>query len=139
MYGVTLSAMTALSRQFDRIAVLMSGLCLAHCLLVPVVLVLFPLLAISSGDDRHFHGIMLWVVLPVSVIGLALGFRGHRDLRIVFAGAGAMLALTFASTWGHDNLRTSGEAVAMVIASLLLAAAHVWNFRAVHCCAERRG
>lgn len=126
--------MTALSRQFDRIAVLMSGVCLVHCLLIPVVLMLFPLLAISVGDDRHFHGLMLWLVLPVSVLGLVLGFRGHRDLRIVLAGAVAMLALTFASTWGHDNLRTTTEAVAMVLASLLLAVVHVWNFRAVRRC-----
>jgi len=123
--------MTPVSSRFDSAAIVLSGLCVLHCLIVPVVLVLFPLVAFSFGGDAHLHGLMLWLALPVSTVGLVLGACRHRRWRIFIAGAAAMALLTFASTWGHDNLQLVAESLLMIAASVLLAGVHVWNWRSV--------
>jgi cytochrome c biogenesis factor len=121
--------MTALIRQLDRVAILLSGVCVLHCLLAPVAITLLPLLTLGLGGEEHFHELMLWVVLPVSTLGLALGWRQHRRGEILLLGAASMALLTFAATWGHHHLPHAMEALLTVIGSLALAAAHVLNFR----------
>ncbi len=123
--------MTPISSRFDSAAILLSGLCVLHCLMVPVVLALFPLVALSLGSETHFHGLALWLALPVSTVGLVLGTCRHRRWRIFVAGAAAMALLTFASTWGHDNLQLVAESLLMITASALLAAVHLWNWRSI--------
>ncbi len=121
--------MELLTRQLDRIAILLSGVCVLHCILTPAVIALLPLLTLGIGGDEHFHELMLFIVLPISTLGLALGWRQHRRSRVLLAGVAAMALLTFASTWGHDNLSHALEATLMVIGSLALAAVHVANYR----------
>ena len=67
----------------DLTAVGLSGLCLVHCLALPLVIALLPFLARYS--DGHLHLQMLTVVLPLSTLALTVGFRRHRDRRIVAA------------------------------------------------------
>ncbi|MCC5862836.1 MAG: MerC domain-containing protein [Gammaproteobacteria bacterium] len=121
--------MTALTRQLDRLAILLSGVCVLHCILTPVAIALLPLLTLGIGGDEHFHELMLFIVLPVSTLGLALGWRQHRRAGVLLGGVAAMALLTFAGTWGHDNLSHALEATLTVIGSLALAAVHLVNYR----------
>ena len=68
----------------DQVAVALSGLCLIHCLMLPFLVVLVPVLAQFS--DEHFHLEMLIVVIPVSLVALALGYRRHSHTGVVIAG-----------------------------------------------------
>ncbi|MCC5869287.1 MAG: MerC domain-containing protein [Gammaproteobacteria bacterium] len=126
--------MVTIARQLDRVAIFLSGLCLLHCLLLPVVIALFPLLSIGLGGDEHFHELLLWFVLPVSTVGLALGWRHHRSVRALTLGVIAMAILAFAATWGHDNLPEFIEIALTVLGSLMLAVAHLQNFRHLRHC-----
>lgn len=126
--------MVTIARQLDRVAIFLSGLCLLHCLLLPVVIALFPLLSIGFGGDEHFHELLLWFVLPVSTVGLALGWRHHRSVRALTLGVIAMAILAFAATWGHDNLPEFIEVALTVLGSLMLAVAHLQNFRHLRRC-----
>lgn len=121
--------MTVLIRQLDRLAILLSGVCVLHCLLTPAALALLPLLTLGIGGEDHFHELMLWVVLPVSTLGLGLGWRQHRHNGILLLGVASMALLAFAGTWGHHHLPHAAEAALTVVGSLSLAAAHVLNFR----------
>lgn len=123
--------MTATSQRLDTIAIAVSGLCMVHCIAVPIALALFPLVALGIGSEHHAHGLMLWIALPVSALGLTLGTLRHRRVHVLYVGAAAMALLAFASTWGHDNLDVHRESALMIVASALLAAVHVWNFRIV--------
>lgn len=119
------------SRHFDQIAIGLSALCIVHCLAVPLLVALLPLLAISIGSDAHFHALMLWLVVPTSVIGFSLGFRVHRRAWIVGLGVAGMLGLVAAALWGHSAWNATFETAVSVVASLVLAAAHWLNFRDV--------
>lgn len=121
----------ALSRHFDQIAIALSALCIVHCLAVPVLVAVLPVLAITVGAGSHFHELMLWLVVPTSVIGFSLGYRVHRRIGIVALGALGVAGLAAAALWGHDAWNAALETAVSVIASLLLGAAHWVNFRDV--------
>ena len=63
-----------------------STICIVHCLAMPFVIALLPVAALAVGGDTHFHSLMLWFVVPTSVVGLGLGVRVHRRFAIVALG-----------------------------------------------------
>jgi hypothetical protein len=120
-----------LSKYFDRVAITLSTICIVHCLAMPFVIALLPVAAFAVGGDGHFHSLMLWFVVPTSVLGFGLGFRVHRRVDIVAMGVVAIAALAAAALWGHSEWDPSVEVVVNVASSALLAAAHWRNFREV--------
>jgi hypothetical protein len=120
-----------LSKYFDRVAIALSTICIVHCLAMPFVIALLPVAAFTVGGDGHFHSLMLWFVVPTSMLGFALGFRVHRRTDIVLLGAVAIGTLAAAAVWGHSAWDPSVEVLVNVAASVVLAAAHWRNFREV--------
>ena len=120
-----------LSKYFDRVAIALSTICIVHCLAMPIVIALLPVTAFALGGDGHFHALMLWFVVPTSILGFGLGIRVHRRVDIVAMGAVAIAALAAAALWGHSDWDPSVELLVNVAASVLLAAAHWRNFREV--------
>lgn len=66
------------SSWLDRLGMGLAALCAVHCLLLPVLLGVVPLL-ISVHSD--FHLWMWWVVLPITALAIGSGFWQHRSLR----------------------------------------------------------
>ena len=64
----------------DKLAMLLSSLCVIHCLLTPILLISIPALAgVSILNDETFHQILLFFVLPIGVLrltGLPSQFSG---------------------------------------------------------------
>ena len=91
----------------DGAAVGLSALCLIHCLALPLVVAGLPFLA--QFAEGHLHAQMLVVVLPLSFVAFGLGYRHHRNPKIVAAGAVGMLILTIGATVAHDEPRPYGR------------------------------
>jgi len=120
------------STWLDSMAVAMSTLCLVHCLLLPLLVAGLPLLAQFS--ETHLHYQLLLVVVPLSVLALGLGFRRHRNPRILAAGATGLLLLIFGATVAHEQLGLLADRLFTVAGSLMLAVAHWKNSRSrLHC------
>jgi cytochrome c biogenesis factor len=119
------------SKYFDRIAIALSTICIVHCLAMPLVIAVLPLAAFAVGGDGHFHTLMLWLVVPTSVLGFGLGVRVHRRVDIVALGVVAIVVLAAAALWGHAAWASSVEVFVNVGASILLAVAHWRNFTEV--------
>ena len=111
----------------DRAAIALSGLCVLHCLSMPLLLVLVPFAAQLTGD--HFHLQMLVLVVPASSIALGLGFRRHRRAEVVAAGLAGMLLLFVGATWAHTEIGIVADRVMTIIGSSVLAVAHFYNSR----------
>lgn len=123
------------SRYLDRIAISLSAICVVHCLAVPLIVTVLPLAAIGLGGESHFHELMLWLVVPISMIGLGMGYREHASLRIVAAGLIGLTIVSAAAVLGHGAWPISVEVLVSLIGSALLAGAHWVNFvvvRKVH-------
>jgi hypothetical protein len=116
----------------DRIATVLSGLCLLHCLALPFLLAALPVVSEISGG--HLHAQMLIIAIPVSVIALALGFRRHANNYVVASGMLGMLLLVIGATVAHSHYGPAADRAFTVAGALVLAVAHYFNSRlARHC------
>lgn len=127
-----------ISRHFDQIAIALSAICIVHCLAVPVLIAVLPIAAVSFGNSEHFHGLMLWLVVPTSFFGFLMGYRLHRRAGLVALGFVGVVILAAAAVWGHAAWPEWLEVLVSVAGSLLLASAHWQNFRAVRRCHRHR-
>jgi hypothetical protein len=111
----------------DGIAVGLSTLCLVHCLVLPLIVVGVPLLA--QFAETHLHYQLLVVVVPLSVFALGIGYRRHRNQRILVAGALGLVLLIIGATVAHTQLGLLADRVFTIAGSLVLATAHWKNSR----------
>lgn len=117
------------SQAMDTVGLTGSAICLIHCLAGPLLLVLSPLLPSVVFDDQLFHQSMLFFVVPVSGVALLIGCRIHRDRATLMLGISALVTLFLAATALHAILGALGERILTVLGSVLLAVAHLRNFR----------
>ncbi|MDX1498343.1 MAG: MerC domain-containing protein [Woeseiaceae bacterium] len=109
----------------DGAAVTLSALCLVHCLALPLVVAGLPFL--TQFSEGHLHAQVLVAVLPLSLFALGVGFRRHRDARIVALGAIGMALLVIGATIAHERLGVTADRAFTITGSLTLAVAHFFN------------
>jgi len=119
------------STTIDKFAISLSGVCLMHCLLAPVLVTLTPIFTLSAvAEDILFHQLMLWIVLPTSMVALFLGCRKHRLFSIAATGLLGILILVIVAFFGHEFFGSVAEKIATSIGGLILAGSHYLNYRA---------
>ncbi len=118
-------------RWLDGMAVIFSGTCMVHCLVLPLLVTVFPIVQGSLLDEQQFHLIMLLLILPTSLIALTIGCRKHKDRLTLILGTIGLSVLTFTALFGHDFFGYQGERIVTTLGGLVLALAHIQNFR---CC-----
>ena len=63
----------------DRAAMWLSGLCLVHCLALPLAVLLTPTLSQwLEATETTTHWILFGIAIPISVIALVQGYRRLR-------------------------------------------------------------
>ena len=118
-------------RWLDGMAVILSGTCMVHCLVLPLLVTVFPIAQGSLLDEQQFHLVMLLLILPTSLIALTIGCRKHKDRLTLVLGTIGLSVLTFTALFGHDVFGYQGERIVTTLGGLVLALAHIQNFR---CC-----
>ncbi len=111
----------------DNAAVALSGLCLLHCLALPMVIAALPFL--GQFGEGHLHAQMLIAVLPVSTIAFASGFRRHRRGSVVAWGGVGVLLLIVGGTIVHGSYGIVADRLLTICGALILATAHYFNNR----------
>lgn len=105
---------------------LLSAICLVHCLGGALLLAT---LSVAGGWLSHeLHAIGLAVAMPLAAVALWRGVQLHGRWDVVALGAlgiGLMAGSLFAAHGARAELWLS------VLGVSVLAAAHVWNMRAV--------
>jgi len=113
--------------KLDHAGVLLSALCLVHCV---SGLVLVSLLGLGGGAllDPRFHEVGLVVAIAIGAIGLGFGVLRHgRRLPLVLGALGlGLMALGLVVPHGL------AEVAATVPGVILLAFAHIRNLRGAH-------
>ncbi len=109
----------------DYTSISLAGICVVHCFVVPVALILFPVVGSTFVVEEVFHEMMLFLVIPASVVAIFLGCRRHKDFNVIMLGVlglGFLLAGAFAAT-GY------GEYVFTFIGAFIIISGHLRNFR----------
>ena len=126
----------------DKLAIGLALACALHCLVVPVMVSLYPSVITASLQDERIHLALLTFVIPISVLSLTLGCRLHKRLPVVSLGAAGIFVLILSALLGHDLGSKSLEVAGTLLGSGLVASSHVLNFklcRATHSCGVNHG
>lgn len=109
----------------DGFAVAASVVCMVHCLALPLLLALLPVLSGTLVEGEGFHLLVLALAVPTSAFALwASRNRGGSNAPLL-AGAAGLVLLALALLAGE-----AAERAITLAGSLLLAGAHMANWRA---------
>jgi len=111
----------------DKLAICLSGLCICHCVLTPLLLTLGSLgvLGFIFGSE-WVHYLLVVPIAILAVLSLPSSFRQHRlKLPLLLGAAGLLLVVSALFNEG------SAETWLTVAGSLLLCSAHYYNLYAV--------
>lgn len=122
------SSAEMLRGRFDRLGVLISGLCLVHCL---AGLFLIGVLGLGGGvllnPAIHRFGLVAAFLVGIVTIGAGAMRHGHR-LPLALGTTGlALMAAAIVSDHG------AGEALLTICGVVLVASAHIVNLRRSGC------
>lgn len=116
----------------DRWGIFLSGLCLVHCLLTPIIIFLIPWLEAYLREEI-FHALLFIIILPLAFITFYSGHKIHRSKRPIILGT---LGIAFLAS--DLILPESMHEIAFlhtgltIFGSLLLVGAHYFNWHC-HC------
>ena len=113
----------------DKTAISLSLICLAHCLLVPTLLVLFSGYVTLSYNNELIHYLLLLLAVPVSLYALFKGVRSHSKFSFFVTGLIGIIALVFAVTIGTLIWGEFGEKLFTTIGASITVFAHYKNYK----------
>jgi hypothetical protein len=111
---------------WDRLAIMLSSLCLLHCVATVILLLTAPALALSAFVGEGFHKAVVIAALPLSILAMLSGYRVHARCTPIIQSAIGLACLGFAA-FVASNL--ADETVLTIVGGLTLAAAHLANLR----------
>ncbi|MEM8799136.1 MAG: MerC domain-containing protein [Pseudomonadota bacterium] len=115
-----------MQKKLDAIGIGLSGLCIVHCLLMPLVVVALPALAGSTVEGVWGHALLLAIAIPVSVTAFVSGLRSHGGVRpSIIGGLGLLLMTSALLPWWTE----AGERAITIIGVVVLASGHFINQR----------
>lgn len=116
---------TNVQRITDYTSISIAGFCIVHCLMIPVLLVLFPVLGSVLLFEEILHELLLLLIIPSSLLAIFLGCRRHRDLAVFLI---VVLGLALIVT-GIVGVEESKETVLVLTGSVIMVIGHIRNFR----------
>ena len=111
----------------DKIALSTSIFCAMHCLFLPVFLLFFPTINLGQFGDESFHSMLLYLIIPVSLIALLIGCKEHKRYFILFYGFIGISILFSTAIWGHDFFGETLEVIFTLIGTSIVSYGHIKN------------
>jgi len=123
--------------RWDAVGTFISGLCLAHCIALPLLVLVAP--AVSTFfflQPGLTHAVLFFLVCVAAVMSFIPGYRTHKHRLPLMLSILGISLLAFASFFVHDWLGHLWEPPLAVCGSLLLIAAHWVNHIKCKSCTE---
>jgi len=116
---------------WDRVGIGLSALCVLHCILTPVVLILIPALGVGGelAATEVFHWVMAGLLLPVALIAFWRGYRHHRALTALVLGFSGVMIIYVGLFLPEASGGLNVHLAVNIFGSSLLLTGHVLNRR----------
>lgn len=115
---------------FDKVGITVTSLCAIHCIMLPIILPVLPLLGLSVSHNHAFERVMLLVTIVLGFIALFIGFhRYHRKLYPFYSLFLGVFIYWQRDVWGHEY-----EHAVLIVGASLVVLAHVMNMRLCNSC-----
>ncbi|WP_241698013.1 MerC domain-containing protein [Rheinheimera pleomorphica] len=115
---------------FDKVGITVTSLCAIHCIMLPIILPVLPLMGLSVAHNHAFERVMLLVTIVLGFIALFIGFhRYHRKLYPFYSLFLGVFIYWQRDVWGHEY-----EHAVLIVGASLVVLAHVMNMRLCNSC-----
>ena len=118
---------------FDNLGMAASTICLIHCLLMPFVITMLPIVGWQCLESKHAHHILAAFVFAFALFAIVPGYLKHRRTSILVStivGLSLVLVATFVCGY---ILPESLELPLITAGNLILVATH-WQNRKLTAC-----
>ncbi|MEM6455104.1 MAG: MerC domain-containing protein [Acidobacteriota bacterium] len=103
-----------------------STLCVLHCVSLPIVLAMFPLTSVHWMTGEAAEWVLLVSAVAIALLSLGLGYRRHRSRSVLLLFASGLLLLVGSHVTTHETALTAGRWW-MIAAGVLIVVAHGLN------------
>lgn len=111
----------------DRVAVLLSAVCLLHCMAIPLAILVLPAMSgLLLGSETLVHWLLLGIAVPISGLALWVGYSRYRNVRSVLLGISGLLLMFVAVSHLFGR---APEVPLTLVGVTLVACAHWLNIR----------
>lgn len=118
------------NRVLDKLGVWVSAMCAVHCILVPLLLPMVPLLASSFVAQGWFERSILTISIVIGFAALLIGFKQyHRQIYPMYS-----LSLGALIYWNKDIFGEAYEPLTIAIGAGFIIAAHIINLKLCRQC-----
>lgn len=114
----------------DRIGITATSLCALHCILLPILLPMLPLVGLSFLADHTWEHIFLLMTAALGTIALFSGFKQYHKRLYPFY----LLYLGVALYWMKHNFSSEFELFFIIGGASLMIAAHFINIKLCNSC-----
>ena len=114
----------------DKIGITATSLCALHCILLPVMLPVLPLMGLSFLADHTWEHIFLLMTATLGTIALFSGFKRYHKRFYPFY----LLYLGVALYWIKHDFSEAVEVYFIVGGASLIVAAHFINIKLCNSC-----
>ncbi len=115
----------------DKVGIAASSLCVLHCTLLPVLVVLFPIFSISLFATELFEWIFLVVSLILCLTSLCFGYKKHKSFKALsFAGIGFTVLVVARLIHSHNespHLEFNVFNLILICGGIMVALSHYIN------------
>ena len=112
------------SPRLDLYAAGLSALCLLHCLALPLLVTIMPLVA-QTAESELVHQLLVVATVPVSLRVIWKTLAAHRNRLFVGAVLGGLGLLLLAA---FSEAVSAYEEPITVVGGVLLCSAHLWHW-----------
>ena len=113
----------------DKVSIGISLLCVMHCLLFPLFLILSSNYLTLFLNNELFHYTLLFLVVPLSLFALTIGLKNHNSFNIFIFGFIGIIFLLSALFFDIKILFVSSEIFLTILGSSFVMIAHYKNFQ----------
>jgi hypothetical protein len=117
-----------LKKIWDQSGIIVSIICLIHCLALPVVSIILPALNIAFFNFEQFHQLIFLLVASFGVLAFAVGFRVHKNFKLLLFSVFSIAVIGIATILEHYIDEKIAHAL-NAFGSLLVIAAHLLNLK----------
>jgi len=126
---------------WDIIGILVSGLCVVHCVALPILVIFLPAIVTAFLPEEDLtHKILFSLIIGVAALAFIPGYKFHKQIKPLMWLAVGMVMLIIATFFMHDFYGHQLEPVCAIAGSLCIITAHYLNHRSCkHCCQHQHG
>jgi hypothetical protein len=135
----TLLPVSTKAAWWDRLGIGISGVCMAHCLILPILITTMPFWPLGERIHAWLHPIFAALLIPITAVAAFSGWREHRQHVILAILSVGLVIVLAAGIIGHEAPGSLLETSLTLVGSTLLITGHWRNWRSFQQCRVAAG